>query len=102
MGHIPGYRQATEAGRGDAVPRAILCDLNLRYHDLEHTLKLGINRIAISVLPSDLVELDALAARLAEPGLNPNRSAAVRYALRSCLASESEAEETTRAKRRRP
>jgi hypothetical protein len=35
MGHILGYRQATEARRGDAAPIAILCDLNLRNQDLE-------------------------------------------------------------------
>lgn len=49
-------------------------------------------RVMISMLPADLAELDALAARLSEPGLSPNRSAAFRVALRSFLNAEADRE----------
>ncbi len=38
--------------------------------------------VALSMLPADLAELDALAASLAEPGLPPSRSAALRLVMR--------------------
>lgn len=57
-------------------------------------------RVQISMLPSDLLDLDALAARLAEPGLEPNRSAAFRTALRGYLNAEADAEASRRRKAR--
>ncbi len=48
-------------------------------------------RITISILPSDLSDLDGLAVRTTELGLKPNRSAAVRHVLRKHLANENDA-----------
>jgi metal-responsive CopG/Arc/MetJ family transcriptional regulator len=58
-------------------------------------------RVMISMLPTDLAELDALAARLAEPGLSPNRSAAFRTALREYLNLEADRERRSGGARRR-
>lgn len=44
--------------------------------------------VAVSMLPSDLAELDALASSLAEPGLPPSRSAAFRLVLREWRESQ--------------
>jgi hypothetical protein len=56
----------------------------------------------ISMLPADLAELDALACRLAEPGLLPNRSAAFRAALRGYLNAEADRGREGREPGRRP
>jgi hypothetical protein len=48
-------------------------------------------RVQLSILPADLAALDAIAAALAEPGLAPNRSAALRYLIR-CQEAQSRPE----------
>lgn len=57
-------------------------------------------RVMISMLPADLAELDALAARISEPGLTPNRSAAFRHALREYLNVEADRERESRRPRK--
>ncbi len=46
-------------------------------------------RVLISLLPDDLLALDAIAAEIAEPGMVPNRSAAVREMIRDRMAVKS-------------
>ena len=45
-------------------------------------------RVLISILPDDLHSLDAIAAEIAEPGMAPNRSAAVRELIRDRMAAK--------------
>ena len=42
--------------------------------------------VLVSMLPDDLHSLDAIAAEIAEPGMAPNRSAAVRELIRDRMA----------------
>jgi hypothetical protein len=48
----------------------------------------GTVRIQLSILPADLVELDTIAADIAEPGMMRNRSAAFRKVLREWLKAQ--------------
>jgi hypothetical protein len=57
-------------------------------------------RIMLSMLPADLAALDALAAKQADPGMPPNRSAAFRVALRGYLNAEADREREARKKRK--
>lgn len=45
-------------------------------------------RVLISLYPEDLRVLDAIALRLKEPEAEPNRSHAVRFAIRECAIRE--------------
>ncbi len=56
-------------------------------------------RVQVSILPSDLAELDALAARMCDPGFSPNRSAALRVALRGYFEHAAQRDQPKKSKR---
>jgi hypothetical protein len=47
-------------------------------------------RFHVTMLPSELAELDALAARTARPGYRPNRSEAIRLCVGAVLNAEAD------------